>query len=109
MAEKRAAFEATGAHAVDLESAAVARAAARRRIPFAALRAVADPAGRPLPRAALAALDHQGRVGLLRVALTALANPAEFPLLLALARDAARARAALLRRVRTRPGPTLGP
>ena len=99
-AAKRAVYEKTGAAAVDLESAAVAAAAARRAIPFAALRAICDPAGRSLPRAALVALDGQGRIGPWRVARTALAHPRELPSLLALASDAAKARRALARRVK---------
>lgn len=100
---KARAFQA-GSHAVDLESAAVARAAARNGLPFAVLRAVCDPAHRALPHAALAALDAQGRIGFLRVALAALAHPMELPALLALARDAARARRQLVNRVRATPG-----
>jgi adenosylhomocysteine nucleosidase len=98
-AAKLALHARTGAAAVDLESAAVARAASRHALPFAALRAVCDPAGRSLPRAALAALDAQGRIGPWRVAGTALAHPAELPGLVALAADAARARRALSARV----------
>ena len=89
----------TGAVAVDLESAAVARAAARHGLPFAVLRAVCDPAGRTLPRAALAALDMQGRIGPLRVAAAVLAHPGDIPALIALGADAARARRALVTRV----------
>jgi len=90
----------TGAVAVDLESAAVARIAARHGLPFAVLRAVCDPAGRDLPRAALAALDGQGRIGALRVVAAILAQPGEILGLIALGRDAARARLALVTRVR---------
>ena len=103
-AEKQAAFAETGAHAIDLESAAVARAAARHRLPFAVLRAVADPAHRPLPHAAMVALDQRGRIALVRVILATLRHPAELPALLALAGDAARARRALLGRLRAAPG-----
>ncbi|MGI4940125.1 MAG: phosphorylase [Janthinobacterium lividum] len=90
----------TGAVAVDLESAAVARIAARHGLPFAVLRAVCDPGGRDLPRAALAALDGKGRIGALRVAAAILARPGDIPGLIALGRDAARARLALVTRVR---------
>ena len=99
----------TGAVAVDLESAAVARAAARHGLPFAVLRAVCDPAGRGLPRAAVIALDSKGRIGTLRVAAAILARPGDIPALIALGRDAARARRALVTRVREigrlEPGP----
>ena len=99
-AAKAALHARTGAVAVDLESAAVARIAARHGLPFAVLRAVCDPAGRDLPRAALVALDGQGRIGALRVAVAILARPGEIPGLIALGRDAARARLALITRVR---------
>jgi adenosylhomocysteine nucleosidase len=92
---KRAAFAATGALAVDLESGAVARVAARHGLPFAVLRAVCDPAGRALPPAALAALDARGAIGAWRVLASVLAHPGQVPALLALAGDAARARRAL--------------
>ena len=98
-AAKRALHARTGAVAVDLESAAVARTAARHGLPFAVLRAICDPAARNLPHAALMALDAQGRIAPFRVALAALSRPREFPALIALARDAALARRALLDRV----------
>ena len=98
-AAKRALYARTGAAAVDLESAAVAEQAARRAIPFAAFRAICDPAARSLPRAALVALDPEGRIGVGRVLREVLAHPGELPSLLALATDAARARRALATRV----------
>ena len=96
---KRHARARFGADAVDLESAAVARAATRLGLPFAVLRAVCDPAEQALPRAALVALDPSGRIGALRVALAVLRHPSEVPTLLALGRHAAGARRALLARV----------
>ncbi len=98
-AAKAALHARTGAVAVDLESAAVARAAARHGLPFAVLRAVCDPAGRTLPHAALVALDAQGRIGPVRVASAVLARPWDIPALIALGADAARARRALAARV----------
>jgi len=98
-AAKRAAFLASGAAAVDLESGAVARVAARHGLPFAVLRAVCDPGGRTLPPAALAALDSRGAIGAWRVLASVLAHPGQVPALLALAGDAARARRALVARV----------
>lgn len=95
-AEKGAAWRAGGAAAVDMESGAVARAAAAAGLPFAVLRAVCDPATRPLPPAALVALDTGGAVGPARVALSVLRRPGQVAGLLALARDAARARRALV-------------
>ena len=97
---KRALHVRTGAVAVDLESGAVARAAARHGIGFAVLRAVCDPAERDLPPAALAALDRTGAIGGLRVLGSVLRAPAQVPALLRLARDADAARRALRERVR---------
>ncbi len=99
-AQKSALHTRTGAAGVDLESAAVARTAAHYGLPFAALRAVCDPATRDLPPAALIALDVQGRIGTLRIAASLLTHPGQIPALIALARDAAQARRALVTRVR---------
>ncbi len=96
---KRTLRAATGAVAVDLESGAVAAAARAAGVAFAVLRAVCDPADRELPPAALLALDAGGAIGIGRVLGSLAARPDQLPLLLRLARDAARARAALIRRV----------
>lgn len=98
-AAKRRLFDETGAAAIDLESGAVARIATDRGMPFAILRAICDPAWRDLPEAALLALDGKGRIGARRVLESVMAAPGQIPGLLALARDAAAARAALRRRV----------
>lgn len=98
--EKRSLFDATGAAAIDLESASVARIATSHGIPFAVLRAVCDPANRTLPPAALAALDARGTIGFARVLASLARHPAQLPALLELAADAAAARRALLARVR---------
>ncbi len=90
----------TGAVAVDLESAAVAKLAQQHGLPFAVLRAVCDSASRDLPRAAMVALDAAGRIGAWRVGAAVLARPQQIPALIRLAGDAARARHALVTRVR---------
>jgi adenosylhomocysteine nucleosidase len=95
-ADKTSLFEATCAQAIDLESGAVARVAAAAKIPFAVLRAVADPARRNLPPAALIALNGAGEIGFLSVLGSVLLQPAQIPALLALAQDAAKARHALI-------------
>jgi adenosylhomocysteine nucleosidase len=100
-AAKAALFAASGADAIDLESGAVARVALANGLPFAVLRAVADPAERDLPPAALLALDGGGRISLLRVLGSVFGNPGQVSGLLALARDAAAARRALVGRLRT--------
>jgi adenosylhomocysteine nucleosidase len=98
--EKQRLHDTTGAAAIDLESGAVARAAAAHGIPFAALRVTCDPAQRSLPPAALAALDSQGAIALRRVLASVLGQPSQIPALLALARESAAARRSLLARVR---------
>jgi adenosylhomocysteine nucleosidase len=60
-AEKRAAAAATGAVAVDMESAAIAAVAERARVPFVALRVVVDGADDALPRGAEQWIDGHGR------------------------------------------------
>jgi len=94
-AAKRALREATGALAVDLESEAAAAFAAAHRLPFAAIRAVADPADGVVPRAALVGLDADGRAAPGRVVLALLRRPGELRPLLRVAADARAALAAL--------------
>jgi len=94
--EKTALFKATQAEAIDLESGAVARIAAGAKIPFAVLRAVADPAARNLPPAALIALNGAGEIGFLTVLASVFKKPAQIPALITLGQDAAKARSALI-------------
>src|SRR3979411_2195837 len=61
--EKRRLHEQTGAVAVDTESHVAARIAAAYRIPFAACRAVLDPAHSELPPAAVTGLRPRGPGG----------------------------------------------
>jgi adenosylhomocysteine nucleosidase len=96
-AEKQRLHVETAADAIDLESGAMAQAAAARGIPFAALRAVCDPASTTLPPAALLALNGQGSIVLARIIAAVLRRPAQIPALLRLGRDAATARRALVR------------
>ncbi len=96
---KHGLFAATGAAGVDLESGAVAGVAARHAIPFAVLRAVCDPAGFDLPPLALTALTAQGGISVRRMTASLVARPGQIGALIMLARCAAAARAALIRRV----------
>jgi len=89
----------TGASSVDLESGAVARVAARHNIPFAVLRAICDHANRTLPPAALMALDARGAIGLGAVLASVIRHPGQIAGMVGVARDAAAARRALIRRV----------
>ena len=101
VAAKAALYGATGAHAVDLESGAVARVAAAHGLLFAVVRAVCDPARRNLPAAAAVALSPSGTVNLLPVLWSVVRGPWQIPGLIMLGRDAARARRSLLRLVAT--------
>ncbi len=103
VAEKAGLWALTGAAAVDLESGAVAQVAVARGVPFAVLRAVADPAGRDLPPAALLALDAAGRIKLGAVLASVARRPGQIAGLIGLAADAGRARRALQRRLRALP------
>jgi adenosylhomocysteine nucleosidase len=82
---KAAAFRATGAVAVDMESAAVAAVAAKRRLPFIAVRVIVDTADDALPGAVLAA-SNGGQVSVPRLLQGLLAAPADLLSVLRLAR-----------------------
>jgi adenosylhomocysteine nucleosidase len=87
-AGKAALRAATGAAAVDMESAAVARLG----VPFAVLRAVADTADEALPAAAADGLDEAGNPAPWRVIRALLRRPSDLP---GLIRVALRSRTAL--------------
>jgi hopanoid-associated phosphorylase len=74
---KKALREMTGALAVDMESQVAAAFAARRALPFAALRAIADTAEEALPKAALVGLTKDGRPAPFRVLLALARKPAD--------------------------------
>jgi hopanoid-associated phosphorylase len=69
---------ATEAAAVDMESLTAGRFALKQRIPFAILRAVADPAERDLPPLALKAVDSDGRIDAMAVIGGLIRSPAQF-------------------------------
>lgn len=84
----------SGAIAVDMESAAVAAAAARAGLAFAVVRVIVDAADQVVPSVALAGLDGP-RTRPLRVAAGLLESPAQAFPLLRLAASARRARRVL--------------
>jgi adenosylhomocysteine nucleosidase len=99
VAAKAAAFEETGAVAVDMESAGVAQIAALNKLPFVAVRAIIDTAGDTLPRAVMGA-GAEGRVRLAPLILGIVRSPREIAPLMRLAkryRAAIRALAAVAR------------
>lgn len=87
----------TGAVAVDMETHGVARAAARRSLPFLVIRAVADPADRALPRSALASLDAGGAVRPLATVAALARDPRQIAALFGVAADTLTALAGLWR------------
>ncbi|MET0482800.1 MAG: hypothetical protein ABWZ27_07790 [Aestuariivirgaceae bacterium] len=64
VADKARLHQDSEAGAVDMESALIARAAAKRDVPFLALRAVSDCAATAIPAAAAAAMTRGGRLNL---------------------------------------------
>lgn len=72
-AEKRRVGRSTGAIAVDMETAVIAREAAARGIPFVAMRTIMDTVEHDLAGAGLA--DENGKVRPLRAAATLARNP----------------------------------
>jgi adenosylhomocysteine nucleosidase len=89
--------------AIDLESGAVARVAQLRGLPFAALRAVADPWDADLPPVALLALKQGGKLDLPAIALSVLRHPGQIKSLISLAQEAKAARGTLLARLEKLP------
>ncbi len=84
VADKAALFRDTGAVAVDMESAAVARVAAEHRVPFVCVRVVVDTAADVLPRAVTAA-SRAGRLQMGRLLVGMALAPADIGALLSLA------------------------
>jgi hopanoid-associated phosphorylase len=106
-ADKRNLHAQTGAVAVDTESHLVAAAAGAHRLPFAAVRVIADDAQCRLPAVALAGRRADGSINRLAVLRALAADPADAPALARVAAQARAARATLLR-VRRRLGTDLG-
>ena len=105
--QKAALRRMTGALAVDMESQVVARLAVSHGLPFAALRAVADPAERGLPSAATVAMRADGGVDLPAVVRALAREPRQLAGLLRIAVDT-RAALRALARGRRRLGDRLG-
>ena len=93
--DKAQAWRKTGALAVDLESAIVARAAEAAGIPFLVLRTIAGPARRELPPAALIPLAEDGTPAFSRVVAEVLRRPHQIAALFGLARETRQALMAL--------------
>ena len=85
---KASLYRATGAAAADMESHIVARFARERRLRFAVIRAVADPAERGLPPAAMVAIGPQGKMDIPALARSIVSQPGQFGALIRLGLDA---------------------
>ncbi len=106
-ADKRALRRAHRTAAVDTESHIAAAVAARRGVPFAAVRVVLDPAHRSLPPAALVPLRGDGRADVSAVLASVRRAPAQVPNLLRIVADVSLAWSTLARG-RRRLGHALG-
>lgn len=89
-AAKRALAARTGAHAVDLESGAVAQVARAHGIPFTALRAISDGVDHTLPHAALGAVGPGGDIRVAHVLVRLAAMPQDLPAMIRLARGSSK-------------------
>jgi adenosylhomocysteine nucleosidase len=96
-AGKERLFQRTGAVAVDMESRIAAAVAMKYSLPFAVLRAVADPANRRVPQSAVSGLRSDGRTDALAVLRGLLRRPADITGIVGVACDAWAARLALSR------------
>jgi uridine phosphorylase len=93
--DKQALYKRTGAVAVDLESAEVARLCAAAGVALAVIRAIGDPAERDLPPAALVGLKPDGQVDIAAVLRSVFGSPGQIPALIRVALDTRHALAAL--------------
>jgi len=75
--EKAEQYQKTGAFAVDMESAAVARVALKANIPFVALRSIADLADQDLPKAINYAMTAKGVISIPKILFYLCTHPAE--------------------------------
>ena len=78
-ADKRALRDQTGALALDMESAAIAKQATRYNLPFVTIRAIADPAIMSLPRPVAVSIDQNGDVNLARLLFSIAREPGAIP------------------------------
>jgi adenosylhomocysteine nucleosidase len=93
--EKAALFAKSGAAAADMESYAVAEVADRHRVPFIAVRAVADTARDHVPSVGIASMGLDGRVRLRAAIAGALTHPWQIPDLMRLGAQTAHAKQTL--------------
>lgn len=95
--KKKALYHRYAAETVDMESHGAARAAARAKVPFIAIRVVADGHDRTLPKAALRAVTLSGGVNVMNVLIDCLKSPQQFEEIAMLGRDSGAATETLRR------------
>lgn len=95
--EKAMLREKTAAVSVDMESHVAAQLAERHKLPFAALRVIADSHERPIPASAIAGFGADGEIDVLAVIKALARRPQELPALIRLSADSRAAFASLLR------------
>ena len=85
--EKTSLFQQSGAIAVDMESGAVGRVARHHRLPFLAIRAIADPADFNFPTAVSRSLDPRGQICITDLLVNIMRKPGQIPDLISLGRS----------------------
>jgi adenosylhomocysteine nucleosidase len=96
-ADKRLLHSDLNTAAVDMESAAIARAAIEAAVPFMAIRVLLDDAQTTLPPAALAGLGAEGKPDIAAIARAIVKRPQDIPGLIRLGSANAKAKRALTR------------
>ena len=98
--DKARLYQKTGAIAVDMESYGAALAAEKQNIPFATIRAIADPANCAIPKAAMAGMGDDGSLKIGAVLLELMKRPQDLTALIRLGADTREAKASLSRAAR---------
>jgi nucleoside phosphorylase len=82
--DKKQLYTATNAIVLDMESVAIAKVAEQNKLPFLAIRAIADPVTMDLPKAVTHFMDNESKINLPRLLKYLLFHPAELPELIKL-------------------------
>ncbi len=77
--DKKAIHQSTGAIALDMESAAIAKIAEQKSIPYLVIRVIADTASMNLPAAITKSLDEKGQINNNKLVLNIITNPRQIP------------------------------
>ncbi len=77
--DKKQLYRQTGAVALDMESIAIAKVARQNKLPFLAVRAIADPVDMNLPKAINHSINGEGDIVLTKLLLFIMLHPTELP------------------------------